>query len=65
LFSLHCYDDRPAKRRELLANVLELLASGTVASHVSQRLPLSQARTAHELLDSGAVLGKLLLKPFS
>ncbi|HMI90247.1 MAG TPA: zinc-dependent alcohol dehydrogenase family protein [Polyangiales bacterium] len=63
LFSLHAYDDRPAKRLEMLTRVLELLASGEVASHVSQRLPLSEARTAHELLDSGAVLGKLLLKP--
>lgn len=63
LFSLHCYDDRPAKRRELLAHVIELLASGEVASHIAQRLPLSEARTAHELLDAGAVLGKLLLKP--
>jgi NADPH2:quinone reductase len=63
LFSLHCYDDRPGKRRELLAHVIELLASGQVASHVAQRLPLSEARKAHELLDAGAVFGKLLLKP--
>jgi NADPH:quinone reductase len=63
LFSLHCYDDRPAKRRELLGGVLDLLASGKVASHVSRRIPLAEARAAHELLDSGKVLGKLLLKP--
>jgi NADPH2:quinone reductase len=63
VFSLHCYDDRPAKRQELLAGVLGLLASGKVASHVSQRMPLAQARAAHEMLDSGQVLGKLLLKP--
>jgi NADPH2:quinone reductase len=62
-FSLHCYDDRPRKRSELLTTVIDLLASGKVASHISQRLPLSEARKAHELLDSGAVLGKLLLKP--
>jgi NADPH2:quinone reductase len=63
LFSLHCYDDRPAKRRQLLGGVLDLLATGKVASHVSRRMPLSEARAAHELLDSGNVLGKLLLKP--
>lgn len=63
VFSLHCYDDRPDERRRLLNNVLGLLASGKVASHVSRRLPLSEARTAHELMDAGAVLGKLLLKP--
>lgn len=63
VFSLHCYDDQPAKRHELLTNVLDLLASGKVASHVARRMPLSEARAAHELLDSGAVLGKILLKP--
>ena len=63
VFSLHCYDDQPAKRRELLTHVIELLASGKVESHVCQRMPLSEARAAHELLDSGAVFGKLLLKP--
>jgi NADPH:quinone reductase len=57
LFSLHAYDDQPQKRLELLTNVLDLLASGKVASHISKRLPLSEARTAHELLDAGSVLG--------
>jgi NADPH2:quinone reductase len=60
---LHCYDDNPAHRKRMLGLVLELLASGKVASHVSGRMQLAQARQAHELLDSGKVLGKLLLKP--
>jgi NADPH2:quinone reductase len=63
LFSLHCYDAQPQKRRELLAHVIELMATGKVASHIDRRLPLSEARTAHELLDARAILGKLLLKP--
>lgn len=63
VFSLHCYDDQPDKRRELLTHVLELLASKKVESHICERLPLSEARVAHERLDSGAVFGKLLLKP--
>jgi len=63
LFSLHCYDAHAKKRRELLAHVLELMAAGKVASYIERRLPLSEARTAHELLDARAVLGKLLLKP--
>jgi NADPH2:quinone reductase len=63
VFSLHCYDARPQQRRALLEHVLGLLASGEVRSYVSQRLQLSDARVAHELLDAGMVLGKLLLKP--
>lgn len=63
VFSLHTYDDEPEGRREILRNVLDLLARGEVASHVDRRLPLAQARQAHEWLDSGEVLGKLLLTP--
>jgi NADPH2:quinone reductase len=63
VFSLHCYDDNPAQRTRMLGTVLGLLASGKVASHISARMSLSHARQAHELLDSGKVLGKLLLKP--
>lgn len=62
-FSLHCYDDDLPKRASLFATVVDLLARGIVTSPVSVRLPLSQARQAHEPLDAGGVLGKLVLKP--
>jgi len=50
-------------RGEILRTVIALLAKGEVESYVDRRLPLAQARQAHELLDGGAVLGKLLLTP--
>lgn len=62
-FSLHCYDEDLPKRAALFEKVADLLARGVVTSPISARLPLSQARQAHELLDAGRILGKLVLKP--
>ena len=30
---------------------------------IQQRIPLSEAASAHELLETGSVLGKLIIKP--
>lgn len=39
------------------------LADKKIKPHIYQRMPLSDAARAHELLESGKVLGKLILKP--
>jgi NADPH:quinone reductase len=43
--------------------LLELLREGRIRPVVADRLPLSEARRAHELLDSSAAKGKLVLVP--
>ena len=43
--------------------LLELLRRGQIHPVVAQRLPLSDARRAHELLESTAATGKLVLVP--
>jgi NADPH2:quinone reductase len=43
--------------------LLELLREHRIHPVVAERLPLSQARRAHELLDSSAAKGKLVLVP--
>jgi NADPH:quinone reductase-like Zn-dependent oxidoreductase len=43
--------------------LLPMLASGTIRPKISKRMSLKDARQAHELFDSGKILGKLLLKP--
>jgi NADPH2:quinone reductase len=43
--------------------LLELLRKGKIRPVVAQRLPLSEARRAHELLASTAAKGKLVLVP--
>jgi NADPH:quinone reductase-like Zn-dependent oxidoreductase len=39
------------------------LADGKIKPHIFERIPLSEAARAHELLENGTVQGKLILKP--
>jgi NADPH:quinone reductase len=43
--------------------LLELLRRGEVHPVVAERLPLTDARRAHELLEQSASVGKLVLVP--
>jgi NADPH2:quinone reductase len=49
--------------REDFRVLLELLREGKIHPVVAERLPLSEARHAHELLESSAAKGKLVLVP--
>ena len=49
--------------REDFAALLELLRAGKIHPVVAARLPLSEARRAHEMLESTAAKGKLVLVP--
>ena len=49
-----------ARSSEILFNDL---ADGKIKPHIFERIPLSEAARAHELLESGTVQGKLILKP--
>jgi NADPH:quinone reductase-like Zn-dependent oxidoreductase len=53
----------PAWFREDFHALLELLREGKIHPVVAERLPLSDARRAHELLESSADKGKLVLVP--
>jgi putative PIG3 family NAD(P)H quinone oxidoreductase len=48
---------------EVVRNVWPLVADGTVKPVISATLPLSEARAAHEMLDSADSVGKVLLLP--
>ena len=43
--------------------LLELLREGKIHPVVAERLPFSEARRAHEMLESSAAKGKLVLVP--
>ena len=63
VFSIHAFDhDRDARRRTTGA-LLDLLSKGAISPAIHARLPLADAGRAQSLLESGKVLGKLLLKP--
>jgi NADPH2:quinone reductase len=49
--------------REDFQALLELLRAGKIHPVVAERLPLSDAHRAHELLESSAAVGKLVLVP--
>jgi len=49
--------------REDFGVMLDLLREGRIHPVVAERLPLSDARHAHEMLDSAAAKGKLVLVP--
>jgi NADPH:quinone reductase-like Zn-dependent oxidoreductase len=53
----------PEWYREDFQVLLELLRADKIHPVVAERLPLSEARRAHELLDSSASRGKLVLVP--
>jgi NADPH:quinone reductase len=62
-FTIHTWDELVEERRASLRTVIEMLAAGQLRPRIHARLPLAEAVRAHEMLESGAVLGKLLLTP--
>jgi len=58
---MHIFDQD--RRREATEDLLRLLAAGKIKPPISARLPLAEASRAHALIESGQVLGKLILKP--
>ena len=62
-FSMHVFDQDRRRRREATEELLRLLSAGKIKPMISARLPLAEAARAHALIESGQVLGKLVLKP--
>lgn len=62
-FSFHVYDDKTDRRLANAQKVFQLLREGRVKPVIAAEFPLAEARKAHELLDSGKAIGKIILKP--
>jgi NADPH2:quinone reductase len=62
-FTMHTYDHMPEPRREALQRAIGLLGSGAVTPAIAARLPLREARRAHELIEARSATGKIVLKP--
>ncbi len=54
---------KPAWFRNDLLTLLDLLKRGEIKPLIARRLPLEEARRAHEMLGEGGVLGKIVLLP--
>jgi NADPH:quinone reductase-like Zn-dependent oxidoreductase len=56
-------EEELAWRAEALPKTVELLASGDFTIELGPQLPLAEAAQAHELMESGAASGKIILVP--
>ena len=62
-FSIHTWDHLPEERRAGMRALIDMLAAGKLKPRIYAKVPLTQAARAHEMLEGGEVLGKLLLTP--
>jgi NADPH:quinone reductase len=62
-FSIHTWDHLPDERRAGMRALIDMLAAGKLKPRIHAKLPLADAVRAHEMLEGGEVLGKLLLVP--
>ena len=62
-FSMHSFDNQPEKRIEAMNSLIALLSLNKISPRIYSKLPLSEAAEAHQLLESGKAIGKIILQP--
>jgi NADPH2:quinone reductase len=62
-FSMHTLDDWPELRARATHALIRMLHDGTIKVPIYARIPLAEAVRAHEVFESGEVMGKLIMKP--
>ena len=62
-FSAHCYEIIPARFEEIMEECIALYEGGAWSPAITEVHALADIRQAHEILDAGKVLGKMVLKP--
>lgn len=62
-FSMHTFDEDLANRRHLMAQALSLMAKGYVKAPPALILKMEDVAKAHDILDKGLTLGKIVLEP--
>ena len=60
-FSFHIYDHDREGRRKIMRQMIGHLAEGAIKPAIFAHFKLSEVRLAHELLDSGKALGKIIM----
>jgi NADPH2:quinone reductase len=63
IFTMHTLDDQPQLRAASMNDLIEKLGQGAIRPLIHARLPLKEARRAHEMIEARQVIGKVLLKP--
>jgi NADPH2:quinone reductase len=62
-YSIHTLDHDRKLRRALMGRAIELMAAGRLRPPLPTVLPLAQAARAHELMEAGRTMGKIVLAP--
>ncbi|MBW8714761.1 MAG: zinc-binding dehydrogenase, partial [Variovorax paradoxus] len=62
-FSIHAIDADAAQRRGFMEAAIALMAEGRVHAPPATCFALADSRRAHEVLDSGSAVGKIVLLP--
>jgi NADPH2:quinone reductase len=62
-FSMHTFDEDKNKRRNMMLNAIQLMSKGHVRAPPAVVMSFSQVAEAHDILDKGLTLGKIVLKP--
>jgi NADPH2:quinone reductase len=62
-FSMHTLDHKPEIRAQSMTNLITKLSENAIHPLIHARLPLKDARRAHEMIEAREMIGKILLKP--
>jgi NADPH2:quinone reductase len=62
-FTIHTLDDMHELRARATHELIRMLSEGRIKVSIHERIPLAEAPRAHRLLESGQVMGKLIMKP--
>ena len=62
-FSMHTFDEDKDNRRQMMKRAIELMSNGHVKAPPALVMDFSQVAHAHEILDQGRTLGKIVLNP--
>lgn len=63
VFSTHTYDHDLPGLRQLMRELIDMLAAGTIKPTIGARLPFANVVTAHQMFESGDTIGKIVLIP--
>jgi NADPH2:quinone reductase len=62
-FSMHTFDEDMNNRRSMMKSAIDLMSNGHVKAPSALVMNFSQVAKAHEILDKGLTLGKIVLNP--
>jgi NADPH2:quinone reductase len=63
VYSIHTLDEQGATRRGLIEHAIELMSARRLRPPPPMLMPLADAARAHALMETGDVIGKIVLQP--